>query len=144
MAKFRTHYDNLKVSRDAPPEVIQAAYRSLARKHHPDANHGSREKAEATMKILNASYEVLSDPIKRAEHDRWIATQEQRNSSGLNSDHRDRQPKRDDLTDTVTRAVLMFAYFAAAFWMLRIPSLRVLGIVLIIAGWIFIKARPAR
>ncbi|MEO7599117.1 MAG: DnaJ domain-containing protein, partial [Opitutus sp.] len=76
MPKFRTHYDNLKVSRDAPVEVIQAAYRTLARKYHPDTN-ASAVKAETVMKIINASYEVLSDPVKRAAHDQWIAEQEQ-------------------------------------------------------------------
>ena len=52
MSKFRTHYDNLKVSRDAPIEVIQAAYRSLARKYHPDRN-ASSPKNEAIMKALS-------------------------------------------------------------------------------------------
>ena len=38
MAKIRTHYDNLKVARDAPIEVIRAAYKSLCMKYHPDLN----------------------------------------------------------------------------------------------------------
>jgi curved DNA-binding protein CbpA len=51
-----THYDNLKVSRDAPIEVIRAAYKSLASKYHPDI-HPNREKATRIMRIINASYE---------------------------------------------------------------------------------------
>ena len=35
MPTIRTHYDNLKVARNAPPEVIRAAYRVLAQKYHP-------------------------------------------------------------------------------------------------------------
>ncbi len=75
MAKFRTHYDNLKVARDAPIEVIRAAYRSLSQKYHPDKNMDDPRSAEI-MSIINASYKVLSDPEKRKEHDAWIAGME--------------------------------------------------------------------
>ena len=71
MAPTRTHYDNLKVARDAPPKVIRAAYRTLSQKFHPDRNLGNSE-AVRIMAIINASYEVLSDPDKRREHDQWI------------------------------------------------------------------------
>jgi len=73
--KLRTHYDNLKVARDAPPEVIRAAYRALAQRHHPDRNPGN-ERAAKVMAIVNASYAVLSDPATRKAHDEWIASQE--------------------------------------------------------------------
>lgn len=68
---MRTHYDNLKVSMDAPIEVIQAAYRTLAKKYHPDKNQSDPD-AERIMQIINTAYEVLSDPVKREEHDSWI------------------------------------------------------------------------
>ncbi|WP_082170576.1 MULTISPECIES: J domain-containing protein [Pantoea] len=68
---MRTHYDNLKVSMDAPAEVIQAAYRSLAKKYHPDRNTDNPDSARI-MQLVNTAYEVLSDPVKRAEHDTWI------------------------------------------------------------------------
>lgn len=73
MAPFQTHYDNLKVSRNAPPEVITAAYKALSRQFHPDLNPNSSD-AERIMRIVNASYEVLSDPVKRLQHDEWIAS----------------------------------------------------------------------
>ena len=41
---MRTHYDNLKVSKDAPVEGIQAAYRTLAKKYHPDINKKKNKK----------------------------------------------------------------------------------------------------
>jgi curved DNA-binding protein CbpA len=69
--KVRTHYDNLKVARDAPPEVIRAAYKSLSQKYHPDRNP-SDPKASRTMAIINAAYRVLSDPDRRRKHDDWI------------------------------------------------------------------------
>lgn len=74
---LRTHYDNLKVSRDAPSEVIRAAYKSLAQKYHPDRNHGD-ERAARVMSLINEAYEVLSDPARRSQHDEWITAQESR------------------------------------------------------------------
>jgi len=74
MSKVRTHYDNLKVARDAPIEVIVAAYKSLSKKYHPDINDS--EDAARIFKIINSAYEVLSDNSKRREHDIWIVAQE--------------------------------------------------------------------
>lgn len=70
---MRTHYDNLKVAPKAPPEVIKAAYRALAQKYHPDRNPGDQEAARI-MVIVNTAYEVLSDPVRRQQHDDWIAS----------------------------------------------------------------------
>lgn len=75
MKKIHTHYDNLKVSRDAPIEVLRAAYKSLAQKYHPDKNQNSDD-ATRVMTAINAAHNVLSDPATRAAHDRWIAAQE--------------------------------------------------------------------
>ena len=76
MANTRTHYDNLKVTRDAPASVIRAAYKALCQTFHPDKFQGSNEEAERVIKLVNASYAVLIDPVKRAEHNAWIREQE--------------------------------------------------------------------
>ncbi|MET0266105.1 MAG: J domain-containing protein [Duganella sp.] len=75
MGKIHTHYDNLKVSRMAPQEVIRAAYKALSQKYHPDKNPGD-EKAARIMAIVNSAYDSLSDPLRRKEHDEWIAAEE--------------------------------------------------------------------
>ena len=75
MAKIHTHYDNLKVARLAPQEVIRAAYKALSQKYHPDKNPGD-EKAARIMAIVNSAYNILSDPVRRKEHDEWIAAEE--------------------------------------------------------------------
>jgi hypothetical protein len=75
MQKIYTHYDNLKVARNAPLEVIRAAYKTLSQKYHPDRNSDNPD-ASRIMAIINASYAVLSDPAKREEHDAWIAEKE--------------------------------------------------------------------
>jgi DnaJ-class molecular chaperone len=62
-------YATLGLKRDATPEAIKAAYRKLARKHHPDLNPGKPE-AEAKFKSVSAAHDLLSDPEKRGRFDR--------------------------------------------------------------------------
>ncbi len=71
MPNVHSHYENLKVARDASPDAIRAAYRALTRKHHPDRHPDSAE-AQRIMAVINVAYAVLSDPAKRREHDLWI------------------------------------------------------------------------
>jgi hypothetical protein len=71
MPNVHSHYENLKVARDASPDEIRAAYRALTRKHHPDRHPDSAE-AQRIMAVINVAYAVLSDPAKRREHDQWI------------------------------------------------------------------------
>src|SRR6476469_5264828 len=75
MPRVHTHYDNLKVTRNAPPEVIRDAYKALCQKFHPDRNPGNQD-AEKVFLIIRSAYETLSDPVKRKEHDAWIAATE--------------------------------------------------------------------
>jgi curved DNA-binding protein CbpA len=74
MSKLHTHYENLKVSRDAPAGVIKAAYKALAQENHPD--RCKHENASRRMQVINEAYAVLSDPTKRADHDKWISRKE--------------------------------------------------------------------
>lgn len=60
------YYAILQVHPQAEQEVIDAAYRRLAAKYHPDVNKAPD--AGEKMKQLNAAYEVLSDPVKRAAY----------------------------------------------------------------------------
>lgn len=75
MPRIHTHYDNLKVTRNAPPEVIRAAYKTLCQKFHPDRNPDN-ENAKKTFLLIRTAYETLSDPEKRRRHDAWIASME--------------------------------------------------------------------
>src|SRR5438270_9847891 len=63
-------YQVLGVKRDASEKEIRAAYRKLARKHHPDVNPGDKA-AEARFKEINSAYEVLSDADKRRKYDKY-------------------------------------------------------------------------
>jgi len=61
-------YKTLQVDPEAEDEVIQAAYRRLARKYHPDVAPG--EAAAARMAAINAAWELIGDPAARAAFDR--------------------------------------------------------------------------
>lgn len=66
------YYELLDVPRDASSDDIKRAYRTLARRYHPDANPDDAE-AEARFKEIATAYEVLSDPQKRQHYDRFGA-----------------------------------------------------------------------
>ncbi len=59
-------YKTLGVDRSASPEAIKKAYRSLARKYHPDNEGGNEDK----FKDVQGAYDILSDPDKKAAYDR--------------------------------------------------------------------------
>lgn len=64
-------YEILEVSEKASKEVIDKAYRVLAKKYHPDlqTSQEAKEQAENTMKKINEAYEILGDDEKRREYD---------------------------------------------------------------------------
>jgi curved DNA-binding protein CbpA len=64
----RDPYLILQLHPSAVPEVIEAAYRALARLHHPDRNLGTD--ADSSMADLNWAYHTLRDPERRATYDR--------------------------------------------------------------------------
>jgi len=66
---MKDYYQILGVGRNASLEEIKAAYRRLAMKYHPD--RGGGKEAEEKFKEINEAYQVLSDPAKRAEYDRF-------------------------------------------------------------------------
>lgn len=62
-------YETLGVKENASADEIKKAYRKLARKYHPDINKD--ESAVEKFKEINAAYEVLSDPEKKAQYDQF-------------------------------------------------------------------------
>ncbi|XP_035383530.1 dnaJ homolog subfamily C member 21 isoform X1 [Electrophorus electricus] len=66
---MKCHYDVLGVTRDATDDGLKKAYRRLALKWHPDKNLENAEEAAEQFKLIQAAYDVLSDPQERAWYD---------------------------------------------------------------------------
>ncbi|HYI26041.1 MAG TPA: molecular chaperone DnaJ [Thermomicrobiales bacterium] len=69
MTDKRDYYDVLGISRTATEQDIKRAYRTMARKYHPDVNN--EPGAEDTFKEINEAHEVLSNADRRAAYDRF-------------------------------------------------------------------------
>lgn len=65
---MQDYYQILQVASAADQEIIEAAYRRLARKYHPDVD--TSPDATSRMQTLNEAFTVLSSPAKRADYDR--------------------------------------------------------------------------
>jgi molecular chaperone DnaJ len=66
------HYATLGLDQNCTDAQIRAAYRVLAKQHHPDMNGGCANSAARTRE-LNAAYEILSDPERRQVYDEELA-----------------------------------------------------------------------
>ena len=67
---YKDYFQILGVERNADADVIKRAFRSLARKYHPDVNPDDKQ-AEARFKEISEAYEVLSDPDKRRRYEQF-------------------------------------------------------------------------
>ena len=70
MADKRDYYEVLGLNKGADEASIKKAYRTLAKKYHPDLNPGNAE-AEQKFKEVNEAYSVLSDSEKKAQYDQY-------------------------------------------------------------------------
>ncbi len=69
MSTKRDYYEILGLSKDATENDIKKAYRTLAKKYHPDVNKAAD--SEDKFKEINEAYEILSDPQKKASYDQF-------------------------------------------------------------------------
>jgi curved DNA-binding protein len=81
MQNFRDYYKILGVSSDASSDEIKRVYRRLARQYHPDLNPGDKA-AEEKFKDIGEAYEILSDPNKRSQYDRFARFWKQKGFAG--------------------------------------------------------------
>lgn len=96
------HYERLKVSQDAPAEVIRAAYRALASKLHPDrqgAETHPNDETHAQMAALNAAYETLIDPKLRQDYDATLGPLPHLAPAGLDGAHHAQQAEPSSRVD---------------------------------------------
>jgi len=79
----------LDVRHDAPADEIKRRWRELAREHHPDrAGHDGEERARLTTRMarINAAYDVLRDPVRRARYDSTPLARRERYAEGRSPD----------------------------------------------------------
>ncbi|KAI1741477.1 DnaJ domain-containing protein [Xylaria scruposa] len=79
------YYSTLEVQQGASKEELRAAYRRLARIHHPDKNKGNEEVATAKFQQLDEAFQTLIDPDKRFQYDqKWKQSYDQSNQQSYN------------------------------------------------------------
>ncbi|MBQ9543596.1 MAG: molecular chaperone DnaJ [Clostridia bacterium] len=66
----RDYYESLGLKKGASEDEIKKAYRTLAKKYHPDMNPGDKS-AEAKFKEINEAYSVLGDAEKKQRYDQY-------------------------------------------------------------------------
>lgn len=110
MAATDDLYEVLQVSPSASSEVIEAAYRRLARIHHPDVN--SSPNSNEMMRRLNHAYQTLSDSKERLAYDwaRSSPVQQQGRSGGPGQS----KPSKSPLFAPITVALLVVFFAAVA------------------------------
>lgn len=84
MEDFEDYYEVLQVHPSAEPEVIEAAYKKLAQKYHPDVSNNPA--TAERMKKINIAHDILGNPEKRKKyHSNWL--QRKPASSGSTTIH---------------------------------------------------------
>ena len=67
----KNYYDILEIEKDANENTIKKAYHKLALKWHPDKNPDNKNEAEIKFKEISQAYEILSDPQKKEQYDKY-------------------------------------------------------------------------
>ena len=66
----QNYYEILEVNKNASPEIIEKAYKTLVKKYHPDLQQDeNKNKYEEKIKKINEAYDILSNPEKRKKYD---------------------------------------------------------------------------
>ena len=85
---MKNYYEILEVNENASKEVIDKAYKVLAKKYHPDLQEEKNKKAaEEKIKSLNEAYEILSNPKKKQAYDAKIARLKQEEENRKQVEH---------------------------------------------------------
>lgn len=103
---FRDYYKILQVDRNAEQDAITMAYKSLAKKYHPDLNLNNLDEANEKMKAINEAYRILNDAERRRKYnlnyDSYIkdnVNKSATNNSSINNDYDSYVTKKESRED---------------------------------------------
>lgn len=87
---MKNYYEILEVDKNASQEVIEKAYKALAKKYHPDLQQGIKKQEYAEkMKVINEAYDILSDSFKREQYNQKLQN-EQAQSQTISREEQER------------------------------------------------------
>ncbi|MCO6452974.1 MAG: J domain-containing protein [Caldilineales bacterium] len=140
MASYgQDYYRILQVHPQAEPEVIQAAYRRLARMYHPDTAAGDG----AQMQLINEAYETLADTDRRADYDRWYRLNSWRSPTSPSPPPASTKPHNSPLLGQLLRPILatsaltvLLTILGLDLFRLGIRGLPEITILLVVLGWL--------
>lgn len=105
-------YEVLGVSPEAEPAVISAAFKALVRIYHPDSYSGDKTYANQRLKEINAAWDVLSNPKRKAEYD----LKRHKSSSGKTKSSKGDAGPTDADFDEFAKAIKEDWNYAASFY----------------------------
>ena len=76
---MKNYYEILQVNENASQEIIEKAYKVLAKKYHPDLQNDMKKKelSEDKLKQINEAYDILSDSFLRGQYDAELQRQKE-------------------------------------------------------------------
>jgi len=90
---MKNYYEILEVDKNASQEVIEKAYKTLAKKYHPDLQQGQNQQNYAEkMKTINEAYDVLSNGVKREQYNKQLENEriQQMQNESISREQQDR------------------------------------------------------
>lgn len=94
----KNYYEILQVNKNASPEIIEKAYKTLAKKYHPDLQtEENKKQSEEILKEINEAYEVLSIPEKKQKYDASLLEEEMISRT---------PPRKEDISSTNLSTIL--------------------------------------
>ena len=70
--EMKNYYEILEVDKKASSEIIEKAYKTLAKRYHPDLKENRKKEYEEKMKDINEAYSILSDDYKKTTYDEQL------------------------------------------------------------------------
>ena len=82
----KNYYDILEINENASPEIVEKAYKTLAKKYHPDLQEENlKQEYENKLELINEAYEVLSNEQKRIQYNLELKEKRSLDNQNINS-----------------------------------------------------------